>query len=565
MKRLLYLFVFTLCAFHLAPSALAAEAINAFNVSAKLGSDRSLVITETIEYDFGNSSRRGIFRLIPERYQRSGGAYRLNLQFLGATMDGGSVESSLSHEDGNLRIRLGSEDVYITGKHVYTISYRTDRAINDFPEEGVRELYWNVTGNGWEVPIKSASFDLEGPGEPSDLVCFTGYFGNPEQACEIVAAGSSIQAAALRALSSGEGLTVAIRFPESVISPLSTSDRVWQFIQDNLWLFIPVLVFAIMYAIWWTHGRDPRGRGTVIPHYEEPSALSPMEMSALLDQSISSKAVTAAILDIARRGYAVLVFEGDQTGGWFKKKGKMILKKVKDADNGLKKFERTLYNGLFEDGDEVDISERNEGFYAELQRAREQVFEGLKEKKLFLRLPASIRTIWMVVAIIVAAFLFIFTIDLGELNMISSVLSGLIIGGFGWFMPKLTQAGAVLREEIEGFKRFLSVTETQRLAFTDAPEKKPEQFARFLPAAVAFGVENQWAGQFANMMLPAPSYMTGSVNGWNAANFANAADSFHSTTSSSMYAAPSSGGSGGSGFSGGGSGGGFGGGGGGSW
>jgi uncharacterized membrane protein YgcG len=565
MKRLLYLFVFTLCAFYLAPSALAAEAINAFNVSAKLGSDRSLVITETIEYDFGANSRRGIFRLIPERYHRNGGSYRLNLQFLGATMDGGSVESSLSHEDGNLRIRLGSEDVFITGKHVYTISYRTDRAINDFPAEGVRELYWNVTGNGWEVPIESASFDLEGPGEPSDLVCFTGYFGNPEQACEIAAAGSSVQAAALRTFSSGEGLTVAIRYPESAIAPLSTSDRIRQFVQDNLWLFIPVLVFAIMYAIWWTHGRDPRGRGTVIPHYEEPSALSPMEMSALLDQNISSKAVTAAILDIARKGYATLVFEGDQTGGWFKKKGKMILKKVKEADNGLKNFERTLHNGLFEDGDEVDISERNEGFYVELQRAREQVFEGLKEKKLFLRLPASIRTIWIVVAIIVAAVLFIFTIDFGELNMISSVLSGLIIGGFGWFMPKVTQAGAVLREEIEGFKRFLSVTETQRLAFTDAPEKKPEQFARFLPAAVAFGVENQWAGQFANMMLPAPSYMTGSVNGWNAANFASAADNFHSTTSSSMYAAPSSGGSGGSGFSGGGSGGGFGGGGGGSW
>lgn len=565
MKRLLLVFLLTLSTLCLAPSALGAETINAFNVSAKLQADRSLEITETIKYDFGSDARRGIFRLIPERYHRNGGSYRLNLQFLGASMDGKPVESSLSHEDGNLRIRLGSEDIYITGEHTYTLSYRTDRAINDFSEEGVRELYWNVTGNGWEVPIRSASFDLEGPGEPSDLVCYTGYFGNPEQACEIAASGSSVQAAALRALLSGEGLTVAIRYPESAIAPLSTSDRVWQFVQDNLWLFIPLLVFAVMYVIWWTHGRDPRGRGTVIPHYEEPSALSPMEMSALLDQNISSKAVTAAILDIARRGYAVLVFEGDQTGGWFKKKGKMILKKVKAADNNLKDFERTLHNGLFEDGDEVDISERNEGFYVELQRAREQVFEGLKEKKLFLRLPASIRTIWTIIAIVVAIALFIFTIDFGELNMISSALSGLIIGGFGWVMPKVTQAGAVLREEIEGFKRFLSVTETQRLAFTDAPEKKPEQFARFLPAAVAFGVENQWAGQFANMMLPTPSYMSGSVNGWSAASFADAADNFHSTTSSSMYAAPSSAGSGGSGFSGGGSGGGFGGGGGGSW
>lgn len=565
MKRLLSLIVFTFCAFHFANTAQAAESINTFNVSAKLESDRSLVITETIEYDFGADTKRGIFRLIPERYHRNGATYRLGLQFLEATMDGKPVESSLSHEDGNLRIRLGSEDVYITGKHTYTISYRTNRAINDFSKEGVRELYWNVTGNGWEVPIRSASFDLEGPGEPSDLVCYTGYFGNPEQACEIAASQSSVQAAALRVLSSGEGLTIAIRYPESAIAPLSASDRIWQFVLDNLWLFLPLAVFVVMYVIWRTHGRDPRGRGTVIPHYEEPSSLSPMEMSAILDQTISSKAVTATILDMARKGYAVIEFQGDQTGGWFKKKGKIILKKVKNADDRLKDFERTLHSGLFEDGDEVDISERNEGFYVELQRAREQVFEGLKEKKWFLRLPASVRTVWTIIAIVVAIAMFIITIDFGELTMISSALSGIIIAGFGWVMPKVTQTGAVLREEVEGFKRFLSVTETQRLAFSDAPEKKPEQFARFLPAAIAFGVENQWAGQFANMMLPPPSYFTGAVNGWSAANFADAADNFHSTTSSSMYAAPSSAGSGDSGFSGGGSGGGFGGGGGGSW
>ncbi len=568
MKRLLSVFLLTFCAFHFAPIALVAhaqETINAFDVSAKLEASRNLTITETIKYDFGAATRRGIFRLIPDRYSRNGGTYRLGLEFVEASMDGGPVESDISHEGDNLRIRLGSEDIYITGAHTYTITYRTSRAINDFPEDQVRELYWNVTGNGWDVPIEKASFDLEGPGAPSDLVCYTGYYGNTEQACEIAAAGSTVQAKALRPLMATEGLTVAIRYPESAISALSPADKFWQFVQDNIWLFIPVITFVIMFVIWYLHGRDPRGRGTVIPQYEEPQNMSPMEMSALLDQTISSQAVSATILDIARKGYAKLDFQGEPESGWFKKKPKMILKEGKRPDDSLKDFELILLGGLFEDGSEIDISERNESFYKTVQTAKTATFDGLKERKLLLRSPATVRAVWLVIAVVVASFLFIFTIEYGELNMISSALTGLIIAGFGWFMPKLTYAGAVLREEVEGFKRFLSVTETQRLAFTDAPAKRPEQFARFLPAAVAFGVESQWAQHFANMQLPPPSYMSGTVNGWNAMNFANAVDTFHSTSSSSMYAAPSSSGSGGSGFSGGGSGGGFGGGGGGSW
>ena len=52
-------------------------------------------------------------------------------------------------------------------------------------------------------------------------------------------------------------------------------------------------------------------------------------------------------------------------------------------------------------------------------------------------------------------------------------------------------------DQIAGFERYLSVTEENRLEVLHPPEKTPELFERFLPYAIALGVENKWADKFA--------------------------------------------------------------------
>ncbi len=132
-------------------------------------------------------------------------------------------------------------------------------------------------------------------------------------------------------------------------------------------------------------------------------------------------------------------------------------------------------------------------------------------------------------------------------------------------MPRRTQDGVKLLAKIEGFKWFLSVTEKDRLAFTDAPARTPEQFQKFLPYAIALDVEKQWAKQFASLTIPPPNWAAGNLSAFSALWLVSNLDTMHEAAKSSAYAAPSQAGSGGSGFSGGGSGGGFSGGGGGSW
>lgn len=145
------------------------------------------------------------------------------------------------------------------------------------------------------------------------------------------------------------------------------------------------------------------------------------------------------------------------------------------------------------------------------------------------------------------------------------------LSAFVW-MAAPTPEGRQVMDKIAGFERYLSITEENRLEFLHPPEKTPELFERYLPHAIALGVENKWAGKFAAVLAAAaadPSrqgstmgWYVGSTNVWsNPSLFASTVGaSLASSVASAATAPGSSSGSGGGGFSGGGGGGGGGGG-----
>ena len=145
------------------------------------------------------------------------------------------------------------------------------------------------------------------------------------------------------------------------------------------------------------------------------------------------------------------------------------------------------------------------------------------------------------------------------------------LSAFVW-MAAPTPEGRAVMDRIAGFERYLSVTEENRLEVLHPPEKTPELFERYLPHAIALGVENKWAGKFAAVLAAAAadSSQQGSTMGWyvgssnvwsNPGLFATTVGaSLASSVASAATAPGSSSGSGGGGFSGGGGGGGGGGG-----
>ena len=141
----------------------------------------------------------------------------------------------------------------------------------------------------------------------------------------------------------------------------------------------------------------------------------------------------------------------------------------------------------------------------------------------------------------------------------AGIAIGLIVIIVGYHMPARTVAGARTLEKVLGFSEFLERVDKERF---ETVVKTPEMFERYLPYAMAFGVEKKWAAAFRDIYLEPPTWYAGSsMHGFNASLFSTRLSAMSTQAGSTMSSSPRS--SSGSGFSGGSSGGGGGGGGGG--
>jgi uncharacterized membrane protein len=154
------------------------------------------------------------------------------------------------------------------------------------------------------------------------------------------------------------------------------------------------------------------------------------------------------------------------------------------------------------------------------------------------------------------------------LLLIPALALPLVISAF-WWIAAPTKEGRAVLDHIAGFKQYLSITERERLDRMTAPQDTPEIFEKYLPYAIALGVENRWADRFQGVLAAAAAapggqqgfaWYSGSGSPWNnPTSFVDNVGSSLASTISSASASPSSG-SGGGGSSGGGGGGGGGGG-----
>jgi uncharacterized membrane protein len=142
---------------------------------------------------------------------------------------------------------------------------------------------------------------------------------------------------------------------------------------------------------------------------------------------------------------------------------------------------------------------------------------------------------------------------------------------FAWLIKAPTLHGRKIMDEIEGFKMYLSIAEKERLNLLNPPERTPELFEKFLPYAIALGVENKWGNQFTSVFSgleqDGGQYHPTWYHGHHMSRFAisDFTSSLGSSLSSSINSSASPPGSSSGGGGGGSSGGGGGGGGGGGW
>jgi len=423
-----------------------------------------------------------------------------------------------------------------------------------------------VTGNDWQVPITRAYAEITLPDNTQlkQHACYQGAHDS-QTPCTISQSKNKIIYQSSNPLLAGEGLTFAIGLEKGFWQRPTIVQKFIKIILDNGILFLPIIVLSFMFYHWKKHGKDPLGKGTIIPEYEPPQSVTPTLVGALIDEKIDNSDITAGLIHLAQQGYIKITRL--EKNGFFGKTDyelsilKDLPKKTDDTNGQIAQiifFEKSI------PGSFLRLSElkKDKGLAKRMQELKKNISEEMVMYGWYEKNPTTVRIKYITIGsiIIFAGFWF------GEIKityLISLIISGLIIMILGSLMPKKTKLGAETKDHLLGFKQFLSVTDKERLAFHNAPDKNPDQFLEYLPFAIAMGVEKQWADQFKDMYIENPQWYQGNYShAIIASQLVNDFSGFGTQINSSLSTASHGGtGSGGGGFSGGG----FGGGGGGSW
>jgi len=546
----------------------AEERIHNFEVQIQINKDSSLNVTETILYDFETLQRHGIYRDIPFKYSARGGNYNLRLTNISVFNDQGNLRPfEVSTSGKNKRIKIGDPDKLVTGRHTYIIHYTINRALNFFDDHD--EFYWNSTGHDWDVPIDSAITLVSLPQNTNNsdiqLECFYGPVGSTNKCGTSLSSNKYIYTA--DNLAPGSGMTIVLGWPKGIVNPPSFLTNLKYIIQDNGILLLPVLVFIFLFILWHKKGRDPSGRGTIVPEYEPPNNMTPAECGTLIDERVDRRDISAEIIHLAVNGYLKIT---RLPGKGLLKKDDYQLDKLKSSDNSLNSFQKYLLESLFTASiNSIKLSSLKNKFYSDLELLTKKIYAHLVTEGHFPKSPKKIISLYTGIGgAIIFATIAILGGLFGTLGTIALIISGILIIVFGFFMPVKTQKGVLAKEHILGLKMYLSVAEKDRIKFHNAPNKNPQHFEKLLPYAMVLKVENQWAKQFKDIYSGSPSwYADPSMTTFNAFYLATALNNFGASANTTLASRPGGGAAGGrSGFGGGGfSGGGFGGGGGGSW
>jgi hypothetical protein len=449
---------------------------------------------------------------------------------------------------------------------------------------------------------------------------------------------SSVRVRTRSRLGPGSGLTVRVTFPKGIVAPPAAEVEAAWFRMD--WggyidaATVTGLLLALYLLMWSRVGRDPEKRPLVV-RYEPPPGFSPAALGYLQERGYRDRLFAAALVSLGVKG--ALRIEQNK-GKWALRRLEQPTGQPSDEERQIldallgdresltlgpsyastlqatvKRLKSTLSRQLerhyfvlnrrwFLSGLAVSVA----GFAWLAWRDRYGIppeawflglwltFWSIGVGTLLYRLVQAWRAAlsgkgageWFGALFLTAfslpfigaeiAVCWILVTKVPSHLLLAAVVLGLLNVAFYHLLERPTLKGRGVLDGLEGFKAFLSATDADRLDRMLPSERTSELFERWLPHAIALGVENRWAEAFQGVLTAGATSAGGAPTpaafawypGGSLSDLGSVASSLGSGFSSSLSAAsspPSSGGGGSGGGGGGSSGGGGGGGGGGGW
>lgn len=551
-RKLLFLFLFIFLFFSFTKFSFA-EKIESFDTQITAHEDGTMTINESIDYNFEDLERHGIYRNIP-LYSKVGDLYRIiKIDNVRVERDGKKEKFEKSNNDEEIYLKIGDPDETITGNHNYRITYTVENAIgSNFPEHD--EIYWNVTGNNWTIPIEKASIDIRTDFDTQiqSVACFTRDANLSAQSCRFpINIFNPVTTTSI--INPGDGLTVVYvypkgTFPPSYLSsepPKSKGEKILDFIFKHI-TFIFIALNVILPAIlffWYQKKKNKKRFGKPAVNFEIPkdpkgNRIPPALAGTIDNARLERDDVTATIFDLAIRKYIKIEEEKTKRNLLPDSKKQKIIK-LKEGE-GLNIFEKKLFDRLFKTNSEIQVSDLGKDFYKTYQDMENEAFRQLVDHKYYVRNPKAQRGLLLFLGVVVLFF--------GNIFLAATLffLSYKLIGR--------TTLGDEIDYKIDGLKLFLKSMDRNY-------KWQAEKFytvEQMIPYAMSLGFMDQFMEQ---LKIMNPGYNPTWYHGHSGSFYKSYPVLFSGMSSNITTSAPSSS----SGRSGGFSGGGGGGGGGGSW
>ncbi|NTU47859.1 MAG: DUF2207 domain-containing protein [Syntrophobacteraceae bacterium] len=453
------------------------------------------------------------------------------------------------------------------GVHSYTLVYRTNRQLGFFQDHDELYWNVTGNGWSFAIESARATVELpQGVSRILFLDGFTGPQGAVGKDFRATTGVSGIATfATTEPLMPKEGLTIVVAWPKGFVAEPSGSARFLYFIKDNAGVmagFFGVVLLLVYYLVVWSRvGKDPEA-GTIIPLFTPPDGFSPAQVRYVREMAYDNEVFAAAVINMAVKGHLKISDEDGTVTLTKQSSGKAPLS-AEEKTIAQKLFGGQEHMELKTENHAV-IGAAVTAIQKALKMNFEKVYF-LTNTRYFV--PGLIISVLAYVGAIVldaatsgveglfaglwlsgwtvgVVFLFIRTVRAwkeargkgrisayagalfttlfflpfaaGEVMgiyflatatsvwMVLDLLLVVLVNGLFYALLKApTRAGRFLLDKIEGFRMYLSVAEKDRLNILNPPEKTPELFEKYLPYALALGVEQDWAEQFSDVLAAA--------------------------------------------------------------
>lgn len=423
------------------------------------------------------------------------------------------------------------------GRHTYTFEYTVKSAVRVGTGEADAgdQIFWMAIPDDHPARIENSRVTIHLP-EGIRPQVYTGtndplveaYIdGRPSRdvAIQVSDDGRRITYNLNRSLNTGQALEVRVQFPSGALA-IGTPDWQRQEQLADVWKLILIIVGGLIlvagplavFLLWYLRGRDPDVG--LVPDYlsEPPDELPPAVAGTLIDEQADMQDVVSTLLSLAQNGY--LTMEETKNDHIFTLTGK--------DRHGLRPYEKQFIKAFFKNKQSRSLTSLRYKFAQSLGPIQNALYDEMVREKLFNHSPESVRMIYRVLAIGSTAVVGGLTLVLAPVIVgetaagfamcpaIAIGISGVALLFAAGHMPAKTVQGAQAAARWGAFKTYLKEIEK----YTNLQEAG-DIFEKYLPYAVAFGLERSWIRKFAAVpttpvptwYAPYPRYDNGRVRG----------------------------------------------------